>query len=211
MQSIFRCVEIIRRGAEAEIRVDRWMGRTVIVKSRVPKNYRHPELDRSLRSLRTKNEARLIREARQLGVPTPIIYDIDLQKAELIMEKIEGERVKDALSKAGDIDIAKICEEIGRLAAVLHRNGIAHGDLTTSNMILRDHKIWLIDFSLGEKNAKIEELGVDFHLLKEAFLSAHSEIFDRFQIVIDSYREHFENADAIIKRMKEIESRGRYT
>jgi len=204
-------VEIIRRGAEAEIRVDRWMGRTVIVKSRVPKNYRHPELDRSLRSLRTKNEARLIREARQLGVPTPIIYDIDLQKAELIMEKIEGERVKDALSKAGDIDIAKICEEIGRLAAVLHRNGIAHGDLTTSNMILRDHKIWLIDFSLGEKNAKIEELGVDFHLLKEAFLSAHSEIFDRFQIVIDSYREHFENADAIIKRMKEIESRGRYT
>ena len=204
-------MEIIRRGAEAEIRVDRWMGRTVIVKSRVPKNYRHPELDRSLRSLRTKNEARLIREARQLGVPTPIIYDIDLQKAELIMEKIEGERVKDALSKAGDIDIAKICEEIGRLAAVLHRNGIAHGDLTTSNMILRDHKIWLIDFSLGEKNAKIEELGVDFHLLKEAFLSAHSEIFDRFQIVIDSYREHFENADAIIKRMKEIESRGRYT
>ena len=204
-------MEIIRRGAEAEIRVDRWMGRTVIVKSRVPKNYRHPELDRSLRSLRTKNEARLIREARQLGVPTPIIYDIDLQKAELIMEKIEGERVKDALSKAGDIDIAKICEEIGRLAAVLHRNGIAHGDLTTSNMILRDNKIWLIDFSLGEKNAKIEELGVDFHLLKEAFLSAHSEIFDRFQIVIDSYREHFENADAIIKRMKEIESRGRYT
>ncbi|MBC7108771.1 MAG: Kae1-associated serine/threonine protein kinase [Methanomassiliicoccales archaeon] len=188
-----------------------WMGRSVIVKSRVPKSYRHPELDRHLRSLRTKNEARLIREARQFGVPTPIIYDIDLQKAELVMEKIEGERVKDALSKADDRDIAKICKEIGRLTAVLHRNGIAHGDLTTSNMILRDGKIWLIDFSLGEKNAKIEELGVDFHLLKEAFLSAHSEIFDKFQIVIDSYREHFENADAVIKRMKEIESRGRYT
>jgi Kae1-associated kinase Bud32 len=204
-------VEIIRKGAEAEIRIDMWMGRSVIVKSRVPKSYRHPELDRHLRSLRTKNEARLIREARQFGVPTPIIYDIDLQKAELVMEKIEGERVKDALSKADDRDIAKICKEIGRLTAVLHRNGIAHGDLTTSNMILRDGKIWLIDFSLGEKNAKIEELGVDFHLLKEAFLSAHSEIFDKFQIVIDSYREHFEKADAVIKRMKEIESRGRYT
>lgn len=204
-------MEIIRKGAEAEIRIDMWMGRSVIVKSRVPKSYRHPELDRHLRSLRTKNEARLIREARQFGVPTPIIYDIDLQKAELVMEKIEGERVKDALSKADDRDIAKICKEIGRLTAVLHRNGIAHGDLTTSNMILRDGKIWLIDFSLGEKNAKIEELGVDFHLLKEAFLSAHSEIFDKFQIVIDSYREHFENADAVIKRMKEIESRGRYT
>ncbi|MDH7508384.1 MAG: KEOPS complex kinase/ATPase Bud32 [Methanomassiliicoccales archaeon] len=204
-------MEIIRRGAEAEIRVDRWMGRTVIVKSRVPKNYRHPELDRQLRAQRTKNEARLIREARQLGVPTPIIYDIDLHKAELVMEKIEGERVKDALSKADSKDLERICLEIGRLTAMLHRNGIAHGDLTTSNMILRDDKIWLIDFSLGEKNAKIEELGVDFHLLKEAFLSAHSEIFDKFQIVIDSYREHFENADAVIKRMKEIESRGRYT
>ncbi len=202
---------MIRRGAEAEIRIGEWMGRRVIVKSRVPKTYRHPDLDQSLRSSRTRNEARLIREARLSGVPTPLIYDIDLEKAEIVMEEVRGERVKDALGKAAPSEIESICREIGRLAAVLHRSGIVHGDLTTSNMIIRDGKIWLIDFSLGERNAELEELGVDLHLLKQAFLSAHSEIFHSFHIVVDSYKQHFERAGEVLKRVKEIEGRGRYT
>jgi len=204
-------VEVIRRGAEAEIRIGTWMGRKVIVKSRVPKNYRHQELDKSLRSSRTKNEARLIQEARNRGVPTPIIYDIDLDEAEIVMEEIRGERVKDVLGRTDPASVEKICDEIGRLTAVLHRNGIVHGDLTTSNMIMRDGRIWLIDFSLGGRKAAIEEMGVDLHLVKQAFLSAHSEIFDSFQIVLDSYRRNFDGADAVIDRVREIEGRGRYT
>ncbi len=101
--------------------------------------------------------------------------------------------------------------EIGRLAALLHKNGIVHGDLTTSNMILLDGRIWLIDFSLGGRNAEVEEMGVDLHLVKEAFLSAHSEIFDRFGIVMESYSDNFRGAKAVLERVKEIESRGRYT
>jgi len=204
-------VEVIRRGAEAEIRIGTWMGRRVIVKSRVPKTYRHQELDRSLRSSRTKNEARLIQEARNHGVPTPIIYDVDLDEAEIVMEEIRGERVKDVLGRTDPASVEKICDEIGRLTAVLHSNGIVHGDLTTSNMILRDGRIWLIDFSLGGRKATIEEMGVDLHLVKQAFLSAHSEIFDSFQIVLDSYKRNFEGAEDVIDRVREIEGRGRYT
>lgn len=204
-------MEVIRRGAEAEIRIGTWMGRRVIVKSRVPKTYRHEELDRSLRSSRTKNEARLIQEARNHGVPTPIIYDVDLDEAEIVMEEIRGERVKDVLGRTDPASVEKICDEIGRLTAVLHSNGIVHGDLTTSNMILRDGRIWLIDFSLGGRKATIEEMGVDLHLVKQAFLSAHSEIFDSFQIVLDSYKRNFEGAEDVIDRVREIEGRGRYT
>ncbi|MDD1767516.1 MAG: Kae1-associated serine/threonine protein kinase [Methanomassiliicoccales archaeon] len=204
-------MEVIRRGAEAEIRIGTWMGRRVIVKSRVPKTYRHQELDRSLRSSRTKNEARLIQEARNHGVPTPIIYDVDLDEAEIVMEEIRGERVKDVLGRTDPASVEKICDEIGRLTAVLHSNGIVHGDLTTSNMILRDGRIWLIDFSLGGRKATIEEMGVDLHLVKQAFLSAHSEIFDSFQIVLDSYKRNFEGAEGVIDRVREIEGRGRYT
>ena len=204
-------MEVIRRGAEAEIRIGAWMGRRVIVKSRVPKAYRHKELDTALRSSRTRNEARLIQEARHHGVPTPIIYDIDLDEAAIVMEEIQGARVKDVLGRTDPASIEKICSEIGRLTAILHRNGIVHGDLTTSNMIMRDGRIWLIDFSLGGRKAEIEEMGVDLHLVKQAFLSAHSEIFDCFQIVLDSYRQNFEDADKVLRRVKEIESRGRYT
>ena len=204
-------MEVIRRGAEAEIGRDVWMGRKVIVKSRVAKSYRHPELDRSLRVTRTKNEARLIQDARRHGVPTPIIYDIDLKNGKIVMEEIEGERVKDVIDSAEEDGCRAICNEIGRLVALLHQAGITHGDLTTSNMIMRDGKIWFIDLSLGTRNAMVEEMGVDLHLLKEAFQSAHSMILPMYDVILDSYRSHNERGNEVLKKIKEIEDRGRYT
>ena len=106
---VFSPVEVIRRGAEAEIGRDVWMGRKVIVKSRVTKGYRHPELDTSIRVSRTKNEARLIQDARRHGVPTPIIYDIDLKNGKIVMEEIEGERVKDVLDSTDEEGCRAIC------------------------------------------------------------------------------------------------------
>lgn len=204
-------MEIIRRGAEAEIRRGCWLGRDVIIKSRVPKEYRHEELDRSLRASRTRNEARLIHDARELGVPTPILYDIDMVNAEITMEEIKGPRVKDELDSAAPARVKELCQEMGRLIALLHRGGIVHGDLTTSNMILADGRMWFIDFSLGARGATVEELGVDLHLLKEAFQSAHSTLLGHFDVILEAYRQNFDRAPEVIKKMREIEKRGRYT
>lgn len=204
-------MEVVRRGAEAEIRQGTWMCRDVVVKSRVPKGYRHPDLDRSLRSHRTRNEARLLHEAREAGVPTPVTYDIDVLNAELTMEDVKGTRVKDELDASSPERVDELCGEIGRLIALLHRAGIAHGDLTTSNMIMSEGRMWFIDFSLGTRNASPEEMGVDLHLLKEAFQSAHSPLLGHFDAILASYRRHFDRADGTIKKMKEIEGRGRYT
>lgn len=211
MHMVPQDVEIIRRGAEAEIRTGTWMGRDVVVKSRVPKGYRHPELDRALRASRTKNEARLLHEAREHGVPTPIIYDIDLKNAELTMEFIKGQRVKDELDSADPEKIAWLCQEIGRTVAILHRNGMVHGDLTTSNMINSEGRIWFIDFSLGGRFADIEDMGVDIHLLKEAFQSAHSAMLTYFDLILDAYKKDFDKGVEVVKKMKDIEGRGRYT
>lgn len=204
-------MEIIRRGAEAEIRRDVWLGRDVIVKSRVPKGYRHPELDRALRASRTRNEARLINEARQVGVPTPVIYDIDLLNAEITMEEVRGPRVKDELDSADTVVVKDLCQHLGRLIAQLHKGGIVHGDLTTSNMIMSGGRMWFIDFSLGTRAATVEEKGVDLHLLKEAFQSAHSTLLPMFPIILEAYRQNYGGAEEIIRKMKEIEGRGRYT
>lgn len=204
-------MEAVRRGAEAEIRQGIWMRRDVVIKSRVPKRYRHPDLDRSLRLQRTRNEARLLHEAREAGVPTPIVYDIDLQCAELTMEDVKGARVKDELDTSPPQRVDELCTEMGRLVALLHRAGIAHGDLTTSNMILSEGRMWFIDFSLGTRNASPEEMGVDMHLLKEAFQSAHSSLLDHFDAILTSYRLQYDRADEVIKKMREIEGRGRYT
>jgi Kae1-associated kinase Bud32 len=76
---------------------------------------------------------------------------------------------------------------------------------------LKDGKIWFIDLSLGMRNAMIEDMGVDLHLLKEAFQSAHSKILPMYDVILESYRSNFERGNEVLKKIKEIEDRGRYT
>jgi len=205
-------VTVLRRGAEAELHDGQWLGREIILKRRIPKGYRHPALDSKIRAQRTKNEARLMLEARSKGIPVPIIYDIDLSKAEITMERIFGPRIKDLFNTLPEPEAKALAREIGRLAAILHSNDIVHGDLTTSNMLMRDDgKICVIDFSLGEKTDAIEKKGVDLHLLFEAFHSAHYMREHLLEDVIDSYKKNYKDAQAILQRVKEIEKRGRYT
>lgn len=202
---------LIKRGAEAEIYLSDWNGRNVVIKRRVPKSYRLTEIDKRLREARTKLEAKMISEARRFGVSTPIIYDVNISQNQIIMDYIEGIRIKEKLHEVDSKEQEKLCFEIGKCLGKLHTNHLIHGDLTTSNMILRDGKIYFIDFSLGGKSKEIEDKGVDLHLLSEAFESTHSEILEKFQNVLAGYKEEYGDADLVIKKVKEIEKRGRYT
>ncbi|HIH00473.1 TPA: Kae1-associated serine/threonine protein kinase, partial [Thermoplasmata archaeon] len=175
-----------RVGAEARLDSDIWLDREVVVKQRVVKGYRHPDLDRSLQSFRIKNEARLMFEARRAGIAVPVIYTVDIASGRLVMEEIPGVRVKDALQDDA-VNGAEVCSRIGDIAARLHANDIVHGDLTTSNMLLDGDRIVLIDFSLGQKTSETEDKGVDMHLLEEAFRSAHHARGDLYEKVKESY------------------------
>ena len=76
---------------------------------------------------------------------------------------------------------------------------------------MRNKRIYFIDFSLGGKSREIEAKGVDLHLLMEAFESTHSEILEMFDHVLEGYKNEYDGADKVIKKVKEIEKRGRYT
>ncbi len=179
-----------------------------ILKRRVQKNYRIPELDTRIRAARTRSEAKLISEARRCGVPTPIIYDVDTAEHTIEMEFIEGPRMKDVL----DLGMS---ERIGELVGRLHGCGIIHGDLTTSNLILHpgngdsDDRIYFIDFGLGYFEKNVEAQGVDVHVLFQTFVSTHGEsgLEDAFS---RGYRRTFSDADQVLTRVREIETRGRY-
>jgi len=187
------------------------MGRTVVLKQRVVKGYRHPALDRSLQVFRIKNEVRLMLEARRAGITVPVIYSVDLEENRIVMEEIEGLRVKDALEQLPEDEARGICERIGEIAARLHANDIVHGDLTTSNMLLDGGRIVVIDFSLGSKSSELEDKGVDMHLLEEAFHSAHYRRASLYDAVKESYAKSYQDGDAVLRKVKEIEKRGRYT
>lgn len=202
---------ILYRGAEAEIRLSNYMGYKSIQKRRVRKVYRIKNIDNRLISSRTKGETKLIAEARKQGVSVPIIYDADLEYGTITMEYIEGKRVKDILNELSEGERARICEKIGENIAKLHNSDIIHGDLTTSNMILFDDRIYFIDFGLGEKNGEMESKGVDLHVLMEAIESTHSRHANCFDYVLDGYKKELkEDANLVVKKIEEIVKRGRY-
>ncbi len=204
-------MQIIYRGAEAIIYLDNFEGKKVLVKERIEKKYRIKEIDEKLRKLRTRKEVNLLREARSVGVETPQVFFVDEKNHKIIMEFIDGIRIKEFLNSAKKEEIEKICFEIGRLIGRLHSSGIVHGDLTTSNMILKDGKIYFLDFSLGDFSRRIEDFGVDLNLLYEALKSTHFKILKLcWDNIVKGYKKEYKNAEEVLKKVEEIEKRARY-
>jgi len=105
----------------------------------------------------------------------------------------------------------QLCQKIGESIARLHNHDIIHGDITTSNMILLQDRIYFIDFGLGCKNSEMEAKGVDLHVLMEAFESTHSKYSYCFQYVLEGYTKRFQgDASAVVKKIEDIVRRGRY-
>jgi len=143
-----------KRGAEAVVQLfeDR------VVKTREPKAYRISELDERLRRERTRAEAKIMSEARKLGIPTPIVYDV--HEYGLEMELIRGKPMKAVIS-------SDLSRDAGVLVGRLHNGGLIHGDLTTSNMIVCGERIYLIDFGLSFWDSTQEARGVDVHVYRQ--------------------------------------------
>ena len=202
---------VIYVGAEAEIRLSSYMGIKTVQKMRIPKSYRIKEIDSYLISSRTKEESKLMTESRLYGVSVPIIYDVDLEGGIITMEYLEGRRIKDILNNLDEEERIHICRKIGVGIARLHNNGIIHGDITTSNMILMDDRIHFIDFGLGGKNSEVEAKGVDLHVLMEAFESTHCLYSKCFDCVLEGYKKELRSdAELVFKKIDEIVRRGRY-
>lgn len=205
---------LFKKGAEASLYLADWHQRRVIIKMRIPKKYRSPVLDEQIRSYRTVHEPQLIHEAKAAGVPTPLIYMVNVPESSITMEYIEGQQVKQLLNNVPKAKRHDICVKIGESIAQLHSHSLIHGDLTTSNMILNPKgKLFFVDFGLGEKNGELEAQGVDLHLLKRALQSTHYLFWEEcFQSVLCGYTSVLgvELAEKVYEKIREIEKRGRY-
>jgi Kae1-associated kinase Bud32 len=146
-------------------------------------------------------ESRIISEARRCGVPTPIVLDVD--QFSLTMEHIEGVKLKVVI-------YPDLSERVGELVGRLHACGIVHGDLTTSNMILKGEKIYFIDFGLAFHDQNIEAQGVDVHVFFQTVKSTHDRSEELIEAFGRGYAKTYSRAEEVLKRVKEIEARGRY-
>lgn len=194
-------MKIIKQGAEAILKLDK----TKLIKERISKNYRIKEIDNKLRKSRTRREANLLRKINFLNVPK--IFNVDERKKLIEMQYIRGKLLKDFLKNNKNFNVI---EEIGREIAKIHDNDVIHGDLTTTNIIIKNNKPYFIDFGLGYVSNKVEDKAVDLYLLRQALISSFpliaNEIFNK---ILQGYKLN-KNYNKIVERLKKIEKRGRY-
>jgi TP53 regulating kinase-like protein len=202
-------MKLIKKGAEADIYQTKWKNSKAILKIRKIKNYRNPSLDLKIRKQRTIKESQMLSQIKLFGIPTPLVYFVNLERSSITMQEIPGKPVHD-LSESKIIELSK---EIGKLVGMLHKNGVMHGDLTTSNFILFQNTVYVIDFGLSQNTIKPEDHAVDLRLIKEILNSAHVKIMEpAWKNFLIGYKSIVGNTNyiKITKLVLDIESRGRY-
>ncbi len=192
---------LVAQGAEARILVEE----NCIVKDRFAKSYRLPIIDAVLRKSRTRREAKVLEKLEKIKFPAPRLKRVDDVLMRIEMELVQGRILRDVLHT----NPVAFGEEVGKKVAVLHAAGIIHGDLTTSNMILRD-KVVFIDFGLSFFSEKVEDKAVDVHVFEEALEAKHHELFDEcFAAFKKGYLAMAKDGKSVFARLEKVRARGR--
>lgn len=235
--------ELIAQGAEALLYRTTYLLPEIrcALKYRPSKPYRHPILDARLTKHRILSEARVLVKCRKEGVPVPAVYALDEKEGWLMVEWVEGEvsriklnewlkkRKEDGIGEGGQEHLKGLMGRIGSAVGRMHAIGIVHGDLTTSNMMLRpvkndltngdgittdddrvlDGEIILIDFGLASQSTSDEDRAVDLYVLERAFGSTHPRAEPLFSEVLDAYGKSFKGANIVMKKLEDVRMRGR--
>lgn len=216
-------LKLYKQGAEARLYQGEYFGKPCVVKERFPKRYRHPKLDELLTHERLRSEVRAMARCHALNVPTPSLYHVDTTTARITMEYIDSSmtvrefiidmQAEYSESEADSI-LFPVLERIGEIIAIIHQNNIIHGDLTTSNFLIKqpfdDFTVYLIDFGLSYVKNMAEDKGVDLYVLEKAFISTHPRSEHLFERLMTSYAKKFPNGSvAVLKKLDEVRQRGR--
>ncbi|KAI8092156.1 TP53 regulating kinase [Gilbertella persicaria] len=187
-----------------------------IAKERFKKTYRHPDLDQFLTSRRVTQEARCLHKCKTAGMDTPTVYFVDVPAATIYMENIVGITVKQKLlenqeSDYRDVDTDTLAERIGVSLAKMHSINIVHGDLTTSNLMLRENSdlVAIIDFGLSSTSTLIEDKAVDLYVLERAFASTHPQTEALFEKILEHYFKNSKQSKQIYTKLEDVRMRGR--
>jgi len=193
--------KLIGIGAESQILQ---INENTLKKIRLPKTYRHPILDLKLRKSRNKREFKVLNKLLELKINAPKPFEIIENKEEIsfTMQYLKGNVLKHVLNQ-------KLLEKAFQQIIKLHKNDITHGDLTTLNMIETENEIYLIDFGLSEFTKKIEDKAVDLNLFFTCIKNEHPTFYDRKDKLLQTYTKELEYGEKVIKRLEEIEHRGR--
>ncbi|KAF9944239.1 TP53 regulating kinase [Modicella reniformis] len=149
---------------------------------------------------------------------------VDVENSLIYMEYIEGVSVRDYLAtltqqgqeeQEGQPTLEskqnKVAMGIGHALGLMHNIDVIHGDLTTSNLLMRQDSgsVVLIDFGLSYVSQLVEDKAVDLYVLERAFTSTHPNTEAMFEQILEAYGKSCQVSKQILKRLKDVRMRGR--
>lgn len=198
-----------------------FLGKSAVCKERLRKRYRVSFLDEKLNKQRILQEARCINRCFRHGVSVPIIYHVDLLSFKIYMEKINGITLKTMLrmmEEQQDVkaDMNAIIKAVGKGIGAMHDSDVIHGDLTTSNILVRSSgedgtfdQVVFVDFGLGAMKATNEDKAVDLYVLERAFVSTHPSSEELVQSILEQYRFACRTGTQVLIKLDNVRMRGR--
>ena len=203
--------DFIAKGAEADLYTGEYLGRPVIIKRRNVKKYRVEQLDKRLRKQRMILEAKILFTLRSHGIPVPMVLDLDFTTFSIAMSRIDGVKLRDLINE-DKVDIPDIFKRIGELVHQFHGLGVIHGDLTTSNILMKDSTPFFIDFGLGRFSKSLEDRAVDLLVMKRTLESTHSHVFENaWNAFMTGYLSGtLLNGASVLNRLRQVELRARH-
>lgn len=202
--------KIISHGAEAKIfALDDY-----VLKYRIKKSYRIPELDSSIIKKRTKKEQKILKKLANECIPVPKLFTLNNQAHKItphfanifnsnntiVMERIQGITVAQYLKDKTETEFKSLLLNLGALVARIHECNVIHGDITLNNFIVGD-KLYAIDFGLSFISTKDEDKAVDLYVFERALSCTYDYGIEDFYI---GY-----NNDSVMKRLEKVRLRGR--
>ena len=197
-------MEMIFRGAEAVVEKIEWQGTPAISKVRNKRSYRHPDLEKRLVTERLRSESRVIERLLSEGVLVPSLYEVNIEKSQIIMEFIDGITLEKGLRTDKFHGYLVSSAEI---VSQIHSSGVVHGDPTTSNFMISED-IYAIDFGLSTFNDDAESRASDLRVFLESLEAHHSEISGR-EIFLEAYSK-WKSSKEVLEALEVLELRGRY-
>lgn len=236
---------LLAQGAEAKVYEVEYQGKRAILKQRLVKQYRIKELDSKLNKQRLHREVKCLEKCRKAGVAAPYVHQVDAESNSIYMERIDGSSLKTLLHGCARLDEGgnrypdeyyRLSREIGTAIGRMHDMDLVHGDLTTSNIMIRSSsdvqaemvcengdsssgtittdqgssgRVVMIDFGLGQLKASVEDKAVDLYVLERAFVSTHPHSEPLVAQVMEAYRVANRKGVAVVQKLEQVRLRGR--
>lgn len=190
-----------------------------LVKHRLPRKYKGKEAENPSLN-KVKNEVASLAKAKNMGVPVPAVYAVNLKHRLVCLEYFKNTvSLREYLEGKSDdydddtiIEMRKLFTALGNHIAEMHNGNVIHGGLSVESVLVDKAKLTLklISFGLSSSSGNIEDKAGDLYAFIRSFPGNSDEYMrynDLTHCVYTGYTARSLKLDSVVQRVQKIKQK----